>query len=103
MSITITCAFSEPHQAQQAAMRLRRRGYTVSRPQSGPLDGNVLVAHPYGTAGGNSPDNRMMAALPLMAENGVLTGGESLVSVLTDDTQTDGARAILESLGGRIL
>ena len=53
MSITITCQFQHPYQAQQAAERLRRRGFTVSQRRD-PVphtQGNLLVAYPYGTAG----------------------------------------------------
>lgn len=110
MSITITCQFQHPYQAQQAAQRLRRRGFTVSEKPaaSSPTPGNLLVAYPYGTAGGNTFGNGLMGALPPMAENGILTGGRqprenTILSVLTDDTQTRDARLLLESLGGKIL
>ncbi len=106
MSITITCEFENPYLAQQATDRLRRRGYTVSSPRhTKPLsEGNLLVAYPYGAAGGNTFGNNLMGGLPAMAGNGILTGDQKpLVSVLTDDTQTADARRLLESLGGRIL
>ena len=48
MSITITCRFDSPAAAQQAAERLRRRGYMVSSKQK-PLDipaDPLLVAYP---------------------------------------------------------
>ena len=110
MSITITCQFQHPYQAQQAAERLRRRGFTVSQRRD-PVphtQGNLLVAYPYGTAGGNTFGNGLMGAMPPMAENGVLTGAgrsqeETVLSVLTDDTQTRDAKLLLESLGGKIL
>ncbi len=107
MSITITCEFQDPYQARQAVDRLRRRGYTVSRTQRpwAPLgDSPLLVAYPYGGYGTNTFGNRLLGGLPPMAGNGVLTPARKpLVSVLTDDTQTAGARSLLESLGGRIL
>ncbi len=108
MSITITCEFQNPYQAQQAAQRLRRRGYTVSglsSHTSAPSAGKaMLVAYPYGTTGGNTFGNNLMASLPPLAGNGVTTSEKKpLISVLTDDTQTADARTLLESLGGRIL
>ena len=62
MSITITCRFDSAASAKQAAERLRRRGYMVSskqRPLDIPAD-PLLVAYPYGMAGGNSAGNRLL-------------------------------------------
>ncbi len=107
MSITITCEFSDPYQAQQAAQRLRRRGYTVSGVSGsrGPaLGGTLLVAHPYGAPGGNTFGNNLLGGLPPLAGNGLMTSAaRPLISVLTDDTQTADARALLEALGGHII
>ena len=106
MSITITCEFQNPYQAQQAAQRLRRRGYTVSDSigRSASAGSALLVAYPFGLAGGNTFGNNLMAGLPPMAGNGVMTSSKKpLISVLTDDTQTADARKLLESLGGRSL
>ena len=108
MSITITCQFQHPYQAQQAAQRLRRRGFTVSQRRDTQKPENLLVAYPYGTTGGNTFGNGLMGAMPPMAENGVLTGAKrsqegTVLSVLTDDTQTRDAKLLLESLGGKIL
>lgn len=110
MSITITCQFQHPYQAQQAAQRLRRRGFTVSQRQvtTPRTPGNLLVAYPYGTTGGNTFGNGLMGAMPPIAENGLVTGAKpeqekTVLSVLTDDTQTRDARLLLESLGGKIL
>lgn len=108
MSITITCEFQNPYQAQQAAQRLRRRGYTVSglssQTSASTSGAPVLVAYPFGAAGGNSSGNNLMAGLPPLAGNGVMTSEKKpLISVLTDDTQTADARNLLEALGGRIL
>lgn len=110
MSITITCEFHHPYEARQAAERLRRRGYIVSakgEKKSIPTD-PLLVAYPYGTLGGNTSGNSLMAALPPMAGNGVMLHTPSrqekpILSVLTDDTQVSDAKLLLESLGGRIL
>ena len=109
MSITITCEFSHPYEARQAAERLRRRGYMVStrqKPQDIPAD-PLLVAYPYGITGGNQAGNQLMGALTPLAGNGVLlhTPGpkeSSILSVLTDDTQAHEARQLLEALGGKI-
>ena len=112
MSITITCEFENPYQAHQAAERLRRRGYTVSdhrsasRKSSGA--GTLLVAYPFGSPGGNSFGNNLMGGLPPMAGNGIMMNTEPgakkpIISVLTDDTQTADAKALLEALGGNIL
>lgn len=108
MSITITGEFDHPYQAQQAAQRLRRRGYTVSQRQAvkdRTPPGNLLVAYPFGMAGGNTFGNNLMGSLPPMAGNGVMvTRKESMVlSVLTDDTQAADAKRLLEAMGGRIL
>ena len=107
MSITITCEFSNPYEARQAENRMRRRGYIVSSggKASVPIVGDrLLVAYPYGAAGGNTIGNSLMGALPPMAENSVAAPSEKpLVSVLTDDTQAADAKSLLESLGGRIL
>lgn len=110
MSITITCQFQHPYEARQAAERLRRRGYIVSakgEKHSIPQD-PLLVAYPNGAFGGNSSGNSLMAALPPMAGNGILLHTpapkeQSMISVLTDDTQVSDARLLLESLGGQIL
>lgn len=105
MSITITSEFENPYQAQQAAQRLRRRGYTVSGVTGragAPMGNALLAAYPFGVPGGNSAGNSLMGSLPPMAGNGILEK-KPLISVLTDDTQTADARRLLESLGGRIL
>ena len=103
MSITITCQFPDPYQAQQAAQRLRRRGYTVSGLSGGfSQSRNLLVAHPFGAP--NTFGNNLLGGLPPLAGNGLLTSeGGPLISVLTDDTQTAHARSLLEALGGHIL
>lgn len=107
MSITITCEFSSDHQARNATDRLRRRGFIVSG--KGPEKNTpLLVAHPYGTAGGNAGGNSLMAALPPMAGNSILMHAPpkqsaGLISVLTDDTQAPECRRLLTALGGRIL
>ncbi len=105
MSITITCQFPDPYQAQQAAQRLRRRGYTVSGLSGGfSQSRNLLVAHPLGAPGGNTFGNNLLGGLPPLAGNGVpAPEGRPLLSVLTDDTQTAHARSLLEALGGHIL
>ena len=105
MSITITCEFNDPYQARQAAQRLRRRGYTVSGTVGAVKAGdNLLVAHPFGTMGGNTFGNSLMGALPPLAENGVAAPRRHpLLSVLTDDTQTSDCKRLLEALGGRII
>ena len=107
MSITITGEFSDPQTARQAAQKLRRRGYTVSgrpRQPSGLTGGNLLVAHPFGTAGGNTFGNSLMGALPPLAENGVAAPqSQAMVSVLTDDTQAADCRRLMEALGARIV
>jgi hypothetical protein len=68
----------------------------------------LLVAYPYGVAGGNTTGNGLMAAMPPIAGNSVLMHttpkpSASLISVLTDDTQLPEARQLLEALGGKIL
>lgn len=109
MSITITCEFDSRNQADAAAQRLRRRGYMVSnRTKRRPAQDPLLVAYPYGTAGGSTPGNSLMAALPPMAGNGILLhvpekSGRPLLSVLTDDTRASEARLLVEALGGRII
>lgn len=109
MSITITCEFETRHQADTAAQRLRRRGYMVSdRTKKRPAEDPLLVAYPYGTAGGSTSGNSLMAALPPMAGNSILLHvpektGRPLLSVLTDDTQASDARTLVEALGGRII
>ena len=107
MSITITCEFANPYEARQAETRMRRRGYIVSsgsHPQGPLLGDKLLVAYPYGAAGGNGVGNNLMGGLPPMAGNGItVQGGKSLVSVLTDDTRSRDARDLLEALGGKIL
>ena len=108
MSITITGEFKTPYEARQAAQRLRRRGYIVSgsdRRPAAPLVGDkLLVAYPYGATGGNTIGNSILGAMPPLAENGVSApSGGALVSVLTDDTQSDDAARLMESLGGRVL
>lgn len=109
MSITITCEFSSGHQAGTAADRLRRRGYIVSTAEKkNPIPDPLLVAYPYGTAGGNTAGNSLMAALPPMAGNSLrLHTPEpqktALLSVLTDDTEATECRQLLTALGGRLL
>ena len=66
MSITITCEFDSRNQADAAAQRLRRRGYMVSdRTKKRPAEDPLLVAYPYGTAGGNTapPSKRASDAI----------------------------------------
>lgn len=107
MSITITGEFKSQYDAQTAAGRLRRRGYIVSSPgHAGPplSEDKLLVAYPYGAAGGNSPGNGVLGGLPSMAGNSIMVPDHGpVVSVLTDDTQAASARSYLEALGGRIL
>lgn len=108
MSITITCQFAYPYEARQAAQRLRRRGYIVSERTRRSSADPLLVAYPYGTSGGNTAGNGLMAALPPLAGNGVMLHQSQrqelpVLSVLTDDVQYADARALLEALGGRIL
>lgn len=107
MSITVTGQFDHPYEAQQAAQRLRRRGYTVSdsRPQRLRPTGDLLVAHPYGTAGGNTLGNGLMGSLPPMSENGLMVKHpeKTLLSVLTDDTGAAEARRLITAFGGSIL
>lgn len=109
MSITITCEFQNRHQADAAAQRLRRRGYMVSdRTKKRPAADPLLVAYPYGTPGGSTAGNSLMASLPPMAGNSILLHvpektGRPLLSVLTDDTRVSEARSLVEALGGRIL
>ena len=111
MSITITCKFSNPYEARQASERLKRRGFMVSAqkklPEPIPAD-PLLVAYPYGAAGGNNMGNSLMGALSPLAGNGVMLHtpkpqDASIVSVLTDDTQAREARRLMEALGGHIL
>ena len=110
MSITITCRFDRPAAAQQAAERLRRRGYMVSSKQK-PLDipaDPLLVAYPYGSAGGSTAGNSLMGALPPLSGNGVMLHtpkpqDSPVLSVLTDDTGLYDARQLLTALGGKIL
>ncbi len=110
MSITITCRFDSAAAAQQAAERLRRRGYMVSSKQK-PLDipaDPLLVAYPYGMTGGNSAGNSLMGALPPMSGNGVMLHtpkpqDSPVLSVLTDDTGVRDARQLLTALGGQII
>ena len=110
MSITITCRFDSAAAAQQAAERLRRRGYMVSSKQK-PLDipaDPLLVAYPYGMTGGNSAGNRLMGALPPISGNGVMLHtpkpqDSPVLSVLTDDTGVRDARQLLTALGGQII
>lgn len=111
MSITITGKFESPLSARQAALRLKRRGYLVSDPKrnSGVIPPEPLVvAHPYGAVGGNTPGNGLLSSLPIMAGNGVMIHRESdynssVLSVLTDDTHTGDVKALMESLGAKIL
>lgn len=111
MSITITCEFSNPYEARQASERLKRRGFMVSaqKKASEPIPADpLLVAAPFGAAGGNNMGNSLMAALPPLAGNGVILHtpkpcDTAIVSVLTDDTQAREARRLLEALGGHIL
>lgn len=68
----------------------------------------LLVAYPYGASGGNSAGNSLMGALPPLAGNGVLLHTPepqrpAILSVLTDDTQVQDARQLLQSMGGQIL
>lgn len=107
MSITITCEFSSGHMAGTAADRLRRRGYIVSTGEKSSPD-PLLVAYPYGTAGGNTAGNSLMAALPPMAGNSLMLHTpvprkSTLLSVLTDDTEAAECRQLLTALGGRLL
>ena len=110
MSITITCRFDSAASAKQAAERLRRRGYMVSsrqRPLDIPAD-PLLVAYPYGMAGGNSAGNSLMGDLPPLSGNGVMLHtpkpqDSPVLSVLTDDTGVRDARQLLTALGGEIL
>lgn len=110
MSITITCEFESGHQAQNAAERLRRRGYIVSTgtAKKAPASDPLLVAYPFGTAGGNTAGNSLMASLPPMAGNSILLhvpekAEKPLISVLTDDTQAPECRNLMTALGGKIL
>lgn len=110
MSITITGQFDNPLKARQAEQRLGRRGYIVSGTKRNPepIVDPLLVAHPYGFPGGNTPGNGILAALPIMAGNGVMvhtpTGTKpSLVSVLTDDTQAEDVRELMKALGAKLL
>ena len=96
LSITITCKFENPYEARQAA-----------QPRDIPAD-PLLVAYPYGASGGNSAGNSLMGALPPLAGNGVLLHTPepqrpAFLSVLTDDTQVQDARQLLQSMGGQIL
>ena len=103
MSITITGEFATPYEARQAEARMRRRGFIVSVSGKKTLGDHLLVAYPYGAAGGNSGGNNLMGGLPPLAGNGITVPGAPLVSVLTDDTRSAEARSLLESLGGRVL
>lgn len=110
MSITITGQFDDPLKARQAKERLGRRGYIVSgtKNKPEPIIDPLVVAHPYGFPGGNTPGNGIMASLPIMAGNGVMVHTHpreqpSLVSVLTDDTQAGDVRELMEALGAKIL
>lgn len=108
MSITITGQFENPLKARQAAERLSRRGYMVSKQRTSTSEDPIVVAHPYGTAGGNTPGNGILAALPIMAGNGVLVHTPTrqtsqVISVLTDDTQAGDVRRLMEALGAKIL
>lgn len=106
---TITCSFPSDHAAQQAAQRLRKRGFTVGQKQSvSPVEDPLLVAYPFGAPGGNSAGNNLMAALPPLSGNGVrihtrAENRNNTISVLTDDTQRAEAVGLLKSLGGHIL
>lgn len=110
MSITITCRFDSAASAKQAAERLRRRGYMVSSKQK-PLDipaDPLLVAYPYGMAGGNSAGNRLMGALPPMSGNGVMLLPQSprFTRFVRAHRRYGGcrdARQLLTALGGEIL
>ena len=110
LSITITCKFENPYEARQAAQRLHRKGCMVSfreQPRDIPTD-PLLVAYPYGASGGNSAGNGLMGAMPPLAGNGVLLHTPepqrpAILSVLTDDTQVQDARQLLQSMGGQIL
>jgi hypothetical protein len=80
----------------------------VSMEQKPQDRGPLLVAYPYGAPGGNTTGNGLMAAMPPIAGNSILLHTppkpmESLISVLTDDTQLPEARGLLEALGGKIL
>lgn len=110
MSITITGRFENPLKARQATERLSRRGYIVSSPRkkAAPISDPLLVAHPYGAPGGNTSGNGILAALPIMAGNGVMVHTpeperDTLVSVLTDDTHEKDVRELLGALGAKIL
>ena len=112
MSFTITCEFQHPYQAQQAAQRLRQKGYLVSMDRrkkvSSPVADPLLVAYPYGFPGGNTAGNALMGSLPPLAGNGVMMHTPaketpSVVTVIVDDTQRAEAKRLLTVLGGHIL
>jgi hypothetical protein len=80
----------------------------VSMEQKPQVQNPLLVAYPYGAAGGNTTGNGLMAAMPPIAGNSVMLHTtpkpqSALLSVLTDDTQLPEARQLLEALGGKIL